>query len=168
MDVLTTQDRGIATETPRPKSKDEPVLEKLEKNISPVKAVKGEKKKYESRKLKKKLNEVVEQKESLTKVISEKNSEILDLKKSINALNEILNSVPIDELRCNSSIASVKILDLSKKNRQLRTELETTKNRLSKKEQELRKLEKEMELVQDKLKLNKDFGRNGVRPVVVV
>ena len=168
MDILTTQDRGIATETPRPKSRDEPVSEKLDKNISPVKTVRGEKKKSESRKLKKKLNEVVEQKESLTKVINEKNSEILDLKKSINALNEILNSVPIDELRCNSSIASVKILDLSKKNRQLRTELETTKNRLSKREHELRKLEKEMELVQDKLKLNKDFGKNGVRQVVVV
>lgn len=168
MDILTTQDRGIVTDSPRSKTKEDSILENCGKPISTGTGGKAEKKKTESKKLKKKLNEVEGQNESLAKVIDEKNNEILELKKSINALNDILNSVPIDELRCNSSIASVKILDLSKKNRQLRAELETTKNRLSRKEQEIRKLEKDLEQEQNKQTLNKDSSKIGVRNKVVV
>lgn len=76
----------------------------------------------------------------------------MDLKRSVNSLNEVLNSVPIEELRCNSSIASTKILDLSKKNRVLRAELETTKNCNTKKDMQIQKLEREIKAREQKLK----------------
>lgn len=153
MDIITTQDRSVCTETFNLKTQDSNNLDKI-KNSS----LKPEKKKSESKKLKKKLNEIEEQNESLSKLINDKNSEILELKKSVNSLNEVINSVPINELRYNSSIASAKLLELSKKNRQLRAELETTKNRLSRKEQLVLKLEKELEY----LKENREQIKNKV------
>lgn len=153
MDIITTQDRSVCTETFNLKTQDSNNSDKI-KNSS----LKPEKKKSESKKLKKKLNEIEERNESLSKLINDKNSEILELKKSVNSLNEVINSVPINELRYNSSIASAKLLELSKKNRQLRAELETTKNRLSRKEQLVLKLEKELEY----LKENREQIKNKV------
>ncbi|XP_065361169.1 coiled-coil domain-containing protein 13 [Calliphora vicina] len=152
MDIIATHDRAVSTETLSDKSKE--FRDLAQKSVSSSEVIKTEKKKSESKKLKKKLNEIEEQNESLTKSINDKNNEILELRKSVNSLNEVLNSVPIDELRSNSSIASAKLLELSKKNRQLRAELEVTKNRLARKDQQVQKLEKDL---QEKSQHNKEY-----------
>ncbi|KAM7358938.1 uncharacterized protein ACRADG_003726 [Cochliomyia hominivorax] len=143
MDIITQQ-RSVSTETNYEKSKENKISEDRKEEMK-EKIGRSEKKKSESKKLKKKLTEIEEQNESLAKLINDKNNEILELKKSVNSLNEVINSVPINELRCNSSIASAKLLELSKKNRQLKAELETTKNRLTCKEQHVLKLQKQIQ-----------------------
>lgn len=148
MDVVLMHDQGVGTETPNRKIKPEACLEQLEKFNT---LRKSDKKKSDTKKLRKKLVEIEEKNETLSKVLSDKNSEINELKKSVNSLNEVLNSVPIEELRCNSSIASTKLLELSKKNRQLKAELEMTKNRLTKKDIQIQKLERELKLTGDKI-----------------
>ncbi|EDW41792.1 coiled-coil domain-containing protein 13 [Drosophila sechellia] len=120
--------------------------------------------KPESKKLRKKLTECEQEKQSLAQAIHEKNQEISDLKKSVDSLNEVLNSVPIDELRCNSSIAGTKILELSKKNRQMRSELEQAKSRLGKKDSQIEKLEKELRAHEEKLQHNQDLLKKGCSP----
>ncbi|XP_075163721.1 uncharacterized protein LOC142236359 [Haematobia irritans] len=148
MDIITMQDQAISTDIPpRGKNRDAMDFEHLKRSTSINRA--GEKKKSESKKLKKKLVMIEEQNESLSKLIYEKNTEIVELRKSVNSLNEVLNSVPLDELKSNSSIASSKLLELSKKNRQLRAELETTKNRLNRKELQIQKLEKDLKLFEE-------------------
>ncbi|KAH8319515.1 hypothetical protein KR067_012666 [Drosophila pandora] len=117
--------------------------------------------KPESKKLRKKLVEFEQENQSLAQTIQEKNQEINALKKSVDSLNDVLNSVPIDELRCNSSIASTKILELSKKNRQMRAELEQTKNRLGKKELQLEKLERDVRGYEEKLQANQELLKKG-------
>ncbi|EDW94811.1 coiled-coil domain-containing protein 13 [Drosophila yakuba] len=124
-------------------------------------AVKPKPLKPESKKLRRKLSECEQEKQSLAQAIQEKNLEISDLKKSVDSLNEVLNSVPIDELRCNSSIAGTKILELSKKNRQMRAELEQAKNRLGKKDAQIEKLEKDLRAHEDKLQQNQDLLKKG-------
>uniref|UniRef100_A0A1I8Q6C2 Coiled-coil domain-containing protein 13 n=1 Tax=Stomoxys calcitrans TaxID=35570 RepID=A0A1I8Q6C2_STOCA len=156
MDIISTQDQAVSTDLPaKHKPKDEKNIEHLERSTS---TTRGEKKKSGGKKLKKKLIQIEEQNESLSKMINEKNSEIEELRKSVNSLNDVLNSVPIDELRCNSSIASNRLLELSKKNRQLRAELETTKNRLSRKEWQVQKLEKDLKVAEEKH--NQDVDSN--------
>ncbi|KAH8368851.1 hypothetical protein KR200_010303 [Drosophila serrata] len=117
--------------------------------------------KPESKKLRKKLTECEQEKNSLAQAIQDKNQEISDLKKSVDSLNDVLNSVPIDELRCNSSIASTKILELSKKNRMMRAELEQTKSRLSKKESQIEKLERDVRTHKEMLQANQDLMKKG-------
>ncbi|KAH8239731.1 hypothetical protein KR032_007393 [Drosophila birchii] len=117
--------------------------------------------KPESKKLRKKLTECEQEKNSLAQAIQDKNQEICDLKKSVDSLNDVLNSVPIDELRCNSSIASTKILELSKKNRIMRAELEQTKSRLGKKEAQIEKLERDVRAQKEMLQANQDLMRKG-------
>lgn len=117
--------------------------------------------KPESKKLRKRLVEFEQENQSLAQTIQDKNQEINALKKSVDSLNDVLNSVPIDELRCNSSIASTKILELSKKNRQMRAELEQTKNRLSKKELQLEKMERDVRCYEEKLQANQELLKKG-------
>lgn len=117
--------------------------------------------KPEAKKLRKKLSECEQEKNTLAQAIQDKNQEICDLKKSVDSLNDVLNSVPIDELRCNSSIAGTKILELSKKNRQMRAELEQTKNRLGKKDAQIEKLEKEVRAHKEMLQANQDLLKKG-------
>ncbi|KAH8260500.1 hypothetical protein KR038_002333 [Drosophila bunnanda] len=117
--------------------------------------------KPESKKLRKKLTECEQEKNSLAQAIQDKNQEICDLKKSVDSLNDVLNSVPIDELRCNSSIASTKILELSKKNRVMRAELEQSKSRLSKKETQIEKLERDVRAHKEMLQANQDLMKKG-------
>ncbi|EDV52052.1 coiled-coil domain-containing protein 13 [Drosophila erecta] len=117
--------------------------------------------KPEAKKLRRKLSECEQEKQSLAQAIQGKNQEISDLKKSVDSLNEVLNSVPIDELRCNSSIAGTKILELSKKNRQMRAELEQARNRLGKKDAQIEKLEKDLRAHEEKLQQNQDLLKKG-------
>ncbi|KAH8370943.1 hypothetical protein KR093_005614 [Drosophila rubida] len=117
--------------------------------------------KTETKKLRKKLLEFEQQNQNLAQAISDKNQEISALKRSVDSLNEVLNSVPIDELRCNSSIAGSKILELSKKNRQMRAELEQCKNRLNKKDVAIEKLERELKVNEEKLAVNGELLRKG-------
>ncbi|XP_017128386.1 coiled-coil domain-containing protein 13 [Drosophila elegans] len=120
--------------------------------------------KPEGKKLRKKLTECEQENQSLTQTIQDKNQEIFALKKSVDSLNEVLNSVPIDELRCNSSIASTKILELSKKNRQMRAELEQLKNRLVKKDGQIEKMEKELRHHDEKVQQNQELLKKGCSP----
>ncbi|EDV96385.1 coiled-coil domain-containing protein 13 [Drosophila grimshawi] len=124
-------------------------------------AVKAKLPKPEGKKLRKKLIEFEQENQTLAKTISDKNQEICALKQSVDSLNEVLNSVPMDELRCNSSIASSKILELSKKNRQMRAELEQLKNRVLKKEMHIEKLEKERKNCNDKMTHNGEQAKKG-------
>ncbi|XP_017080603.1 coiled-coil domain-containing protein 13 [Drosophila eugracilis] len=117
--------------------------------------------KPESKKLRKKLTECEQEKQSLAQTIQDKNQEIFDLKKSVDSLNEVLNSVPIDELRCNSSIASTKILELSKKNRQMRADLEQAKARLGKRDAQIEKMEKDLRAYEERLQQNQEGLRKG-------
>ncbi|XP_016966020.1 myosin-11 [Drosophila biarmipes] len=117
--------------------------------------------KPEGKRLRRKLTECEQEKQSLAQSIQEKNQEIFDLKKSVDSLNDVLNSVPIDELRSNSSIASTKILELSKKNRQMRAELEQAKNRLSKKEAHIEKLERDLRAHEEKNQHNQEMLKKG-------
>jgi len=117
--------------------------------------------KPEAKKLRRKLNECEQEKQSLAQSIQEKNQEIFDLKKSVDSLNDVLNSVPIDELRSNSSIASTKILELSKKNRQMRAELEQAKNRLAKKDAHIEKLERDLRAHEEKIQHNQEVLKKG-------
>lgn len=113
-------------------------------------AVRAKVPKAASKKLRKKLLETENENKNLSKAINEKNKEITLLKNSVDSLNEVLNSVPIDELRNNSSVASTKILELSKKNRLMRAELEQFKNRISKKDMLIEKLEKDLKSNEEK------------------
>lgn len=158
MEVIATHDQSVATETPRRKMQFEKSISDIEKLTS---IHKFDKKKIESKKLRKRLVEIEEKNETLSQVLSEKNTEINELKKSVNSLNEVLNSVPIEELRCNSSIASTKLLELSKKNRQLKAELEMAKNRLTKKDIQIQKLERDLKMTGEKL--NHDSHKKEVR-----
>lgn len=117
--------------------------------------------KAEGKKLRKKLLEFEQENQTLSKTITDKNQEISALKRSVDSLNEVLNSVPIDELRCNSSIAGTKILELSKKNRQMRAELEQYKNRINKKDVQIEKLEKEVKANEEKLLQNGEQLKKG-------
>ncbi|ALC44902.1 CG13032 [Drosophila busckii] len=117
--------------------------------------------KSEGKKLRKKLFEYELENKTLAKSITDKNQEICALKRSVDSLNEVLNSVPIDELRCNSSIASTKIIDLSKKNRQMRAELEQLKNRISKKDVQIEKLEKDLKGTEEKALQNGELFKKG-------
>ncbi|XP_037819548.1 coiled-coil domain-containing protein 13 [Lucilia sericata] len=159
MDIMPTQDHVVSTEAIS--DKDIRDLKQAKKSLTNIHemTLKTEKKKSESKKLKKKLNEIEQQNQSLNNLIQDKNNEILELKKSVNSLNEVLNSVPIEELRCNSSIASAKLLELSKKNRQLKAELEKTKNRLTRKDQQLQKLEKHLQQQQSKESVKKESSK---------
>lgn len=163
MDIVETQDQAVGTETPpRRRNREEKSLENLKKVMSNSCLQKGEKKKLETKKLRKKLVEIEEQNETLAIAVSEKNQEIAELRKSVNSLNDVLNSVPIEELRCNSSIASTKLLELSKKNRQLRAELETTKNRLNKKDLQIQKLERDLKMSAEKFHKDTELLKKGV------
>lgn len=154
MDVIQKIDQATFTETPKAKRRSK---EKLAKIIEDAVAGNddlsngGVGKKGNKIHLKQKVVLLSEENQNLSKAINAKNVEITDLKRSIQSLNEVLNSVPIDELRCNSSIASSKLLELSKKNRLLRAELETTKNKVNKKELQIQKLERDLKLLEDKL-----------------
>ncbi|XP_016999824.2 coiled-coil domain-containing protein 13 [Drosophila takahashii] len=117
--------------------------------------------KPEGKKWRRKLSECEQEKHSLAQAIQEKNQEIFDLKKSVDSLNDVLNSVPIDELRSNSSIASTKILELSKKNRQMRAELEQAKSRLAKKDAHIEKLERDLRCHEEKLQQNQELLKKG-------
>ncbi|KAH8415524.1 hypothetical protein KR222_001864, partial [Zaprionus bogoriensis] len=117
--------------------------------------------KAETKKLRKKLMEFEQENQTLSQAINDKNQEICALKRSVDSLNEVLNSVPIDELRCNSSIAGSKILELSKKNRQMRAELEQFKNRMCKKDMVIEKLEKDLKLNEEKLAANAEVLKKG-------
>ncbi|XP_017043185.1 coiled-coil domain-containing protein 13 [Drosophila ficusphila] len=117
--------------------------------------------KPESKKLRKKLTECEQENQSLSQTIQDKNQEIFALKKSVDSLNDVLNSVPIDELRSNSSIASTKILELSKKNRQMRAELEQAKVRLAKKDAQIEKMEKDMQSHGEKQQHSQDTPKKG-------
>uniref|UniRef100_A0A1A9ZMB4 Coiled-coil domain-containing protein 13 n=1 Tax=Glossina pallidipes TaxID=7398 RepID=A0A1A9ZMB4_GLOPL len=162
MDIIETQDQAVGTETPpRRRNREEKSLENLKKVMSSSCVQKGEKKKLETKKLRKKLVEIEEQNETLAIAVSEKNQEIAELRKSVNSLNDVLNSVPIEELRCNSSIASTKLLELSKKNRQLRAELETTKNRLNKKDLQIQKLERDLKMSAEKFHKDTELLKKG-------
>uniref|UniRef100_A0A1A9VF88 Coiled-coil domain-containing protein 13 n=1 Tax=Glossina austeni TaxID=7395 RepID=A0A1A9VF88_GLOAU len=163
MDIIQAQDQAVATEAPPPdrQNREEKSRERLKKVMSTHSVQKIEKKKLETKKLRKKLVEIEEQNETLANTISEKNQEIAELRKSVNSLNEVLNSVPIEELRCNSSIASTKLLELSKKNRQLRGELENTKNRLTKKDIQIQMLERDVKTNQDKFRQDGELLKKG-------
>uniref|UniRef100_A0A1A9VQ23 Coiled-coil domain-containing protein 13 n=1 Tax=Glossina austeni TaxID=7395 RepID=A0A1A9VQ23_GLOAU len=162
MDIVETQDQAVGTESPpRRRNREEKNLENLKKVMSNSYVQKGEKKKLETKKLRKKLVEIEEQNETLAIAVSEKNQEIAELRKSVNSLNDVLNSVPIEELRCNSSIASTKLLELSKKNRQLRAELETTKNRLNKKDLQIQKLERDLKMSAEKFHKDTELLKKG-------
>ncbi|KAH8303550.1 hypothetical protein KR018_002582, partial [Drosophila ironensis] len=115
----------------------------------------------ESKKLRRKLVEYEQENQTLSQAIQDKNQEITALKKSVDSLNDVLNSVPIDELRCNSSIASAKILELSKKNRQMRAELEQTKSRLGKRDSQIEKLERELRGQEAKLNAHQEVIKRG-------
>ncbi|CAD7003548.1 unnamed protein product [Ceratitis capitata] len=153
MDVIQKVDQATVTETPKTKRRSK---EKLAKIIEDVVGGKDDVnagctgKKGQKVHLKQKVVLLSEENQNLSQTISAKNAEISDLKRSVQSLNEVLNSVPIDELRCNSSIASSKLLELSKKNRLLRAELETTKNRVSKKELQIQKLERDLKHLEDR------------------
>ncbi|XP_061389791.1 putative leucine-rich repeat-containing protein DDB_G0290503 [Musca vetustissima] len=164
MDIIMTHDKAVCTEVPiktRKPNYENDLMERLKKSAS----TSMEKKKSESKKLKKKLIQIEEQNESLSKMIYEKNTEIVELRKSVNSLNEVLNSVPLDELRCNSSIASSKLLELNKKNRQLRAELETTKNHLNRKDVQIQRLEKNLKLAEEKHQHDKECSKKGSTPL---
>lgn len=156
MDIIATQDQAVCTDVPLRKHKEERIAERLRKAAGANVVPKIEKKRVESKRLKKKLIEIEEQNDCLNKIITDKNLEINELRKSVNSLNDVLNSVPIDELRCNSSIATTKLLELSKKNRQLRAELETMKNRISKKDMQIQRLEKEVKSAEEKSQQDAD------------
>lgn len=117
--------------------------------------------KAETKKLRKKLFEFEQENQNLAQAINDKNQEICALKRSVDSLNEVLNSVPIDELRCNSSIAGSKILELSKKNRQMRAEMEQLKNRVNKKDMQIERLEKELKTNEEKLAVNGELLKKG-------
>ncbi|XP_053955648.1 coiled-coil domain-containing protein 13 [Anastrepha ludens] len=154
MDIIQKVDQATVTETPKAKRRSKEKLAKIIEDIGTSKddlARDGRAKKAPKVPLKQKLIEVSEENQNLSNSITAKNAEISDLKRSIQCLNEVLNSVPIDELRCNSSIASSKLLELSKKNRVLRAELETTKNQVSKKDVQIKKLERELKHAEDRL-----------------
>ncbi|KAL9905224.1 uncharacterized protein ACN2A1_005196 [Glossina fuscipes fuscipes] len=162
MDIVETQDQAVATEVPSgPPNREEKSRERLKKVMSNHSVQKIEKKKLETKKLRKKLAEIEEQNETLANTISEKNLEISELRNSVNSLNDVLNSIPIEELRCNSSIASTKLLELSKKNRQLRGELENTKTRLTKKDIQIQILERDMKTNQDKFHQDTEVLKKG-------
>uniref|UniRef100_A0A1A9W3D3 Coiled-coil domain-containing protein 13 n=1 Tax=Glossina brevipalpis TaxID=37001 RepID=A0A1A9W3D3_9MUSC len=162
MDIVQTQDQAVETETPpRRRNREEKSMERLKKVISNHSVQKLEKKKSETKKLRKKLLEIEEQNETLSNTILEKNQEISELRKSVNSLNDVLNSVPIEELRCNSSIASTKLLELSKKNRQLRAEMETMKNRLTKKDIQIQKLERDLKANAEKFHQDTELLKKG-------
>lgn len=110
--------------------------------------------KTESKKLRKRLLEAELENKNLAKSIDEKNQELSLLKHSVDSLNDVLNSVPIDDLRSNSSNASSKILEMSKKNRMMRAELEQFKNRIAKKDMLIEKLEKDLKCNEEKLATN--------------
>ncbi|XP_050337384.1 coiled-coil domain-containing protein 13 [Bactrocera neohumeralis] len=154
MDVIQKMDQATVTETPKAKRRSK---EKLAKILEDAMAGNddlsnaGGGKKGAKIHLKQKVVLLSEENQNLSKAINVKNAEITDLKRSVQSLNEVLNSVPIDELRCNSSIASSKLLELSKKNRLLRAELESTKNKVNKKELQIQKLERDLKLLEDKL-----------------
>ncbi|EDW18689.1 coiled-coil domain-containing protein 13 [Drosophila mojavensis] len=124
-------------------------------------AVRPKSLKSDGKKLRKKLMEFEQENQTLAKTITDKNQEICALKRSVDSLNEVLNSVPIDELRCNSSIAGTKILELSKKNRQMRAELEQFKNRMNKKDLQIEKLERELKSNEEKLQQNGELLKKG-------
>ncbi|XP_036344094.1 coiled-coil domain-containing protein 13-like [Rhagoletis pomonella] len=151
MEVIQKLDQATVTDTPKVKRRSK---EKITKIVEGATAGNDDAevgtKKVPRIQLKKKLTDLSAENQNLSQAISAKNAEISDLKRSVQSLNEVLNSVPIDELRCNSSIASSKLLELSKKNRQLRAELETTKNRVNKKEMQIQKLERELKHVEDR------------------
>lgn len=110
--------------------------------------------KVESKKLRKKLLEAELENKNLAKSIDEKNQELSLLKHSVDSLNDVLNSVPIDDLRSNSSNASSKILEISKRNRMMRAELEQFKHRIAKKDMLIEKLEKDLKCNEEKLATN--------------
>ncbi|XP_037927377.1 coiled-coil domain-containing protein 13 [Teleopsis dalmanni] len=122
------------------------------------------KKKIPNKLLKKELQDITERNVNLEKSLEEKNVEITDLKRSVNSLNDVLNSIPIDELRCNSSVASNKILELSTKNRQLRSELDNAKARCGKKESIIQKLQDDLRKLQEKPQ-TEDTAKNNPSPL---
>uniref|UniRef100_A0A1B0G371 Coiled-coil domain-containing protein 13 n=1 Tax=Glossina morsitans morsitans TaxID=37546 RepID=A0A1B0G371_GLOMM len=156
MDVSQTQDQAVATEAPPSgrQNREEKSRERIKKVMSNHSVQKIEKKKLETKKLRKKLVEIEEQNETLANTILEKNQEISELRKSVNSLNDVLNSVPIEELRCNSSIASTKLLEL-------RVNWKTQKIRLTKKDIQIQMLERDVKTNQDKFHQDAELLKKG-------
>lgn len=94
--------------------------------------------------LRKKLKHATKTNESLEVSISQKNAEINDLRRAVQTLNTVINSVPIADLDKGAASASCKILDLSRRNRSLKIELDASQNKISKLESKIRRLEADL------------------------
>lgn len=71
--------------------------------------------------------DLIDKNKNLVSKVDEQNYEIAELKCKIDTLNDIINSEQLDIVGKGSNIASNKIIDLSKKNRQLTAELQAFK-----------------------------------------
>lgn len=96
------------------------------------------------RELRKKLKVAHKTNESLEAAISNKNAEINDLKRAVQTLNTVINSVPIEDMDKGAASASCKILELSKRNRKLKSDLDATLNKNFKLDLKVKKLEGEL------------------------
>lgn len=94
--------------------------------------------------LRKKLKHANKSNETLEVAISQKNAEINDLRRAVQSLNTVINSVPIEDLDKGAASASCKILELSKRNRTLKSELDGSQNKISKLELKIKRLEAEL------------------------
>ncbi|XP_055845405.1 coiled-coil domain-containing protein 13 [Episyrphus balteatus] len=102
--------------------------------------------------LRKKLSAVKQENQTLEDVISVKNTEIEDLKKSIQSLNEIINSSSFNDLKQNSNISNAKIFELKKKNHDLHVDIDYVKNKNMKLESKVQALEIELKKAVEKQK----------------
>lgn len=88
---------------------------------------------------------LMNEKETLSSCNQQKDHEISQLKRNLNELNDIINSTHIDLVGRGSDLFSNKIIELSKKNRQLFSEMESYKTKCSQMEVEISKLNQALE-----------------------